>query len=331
MRFYQANRIEFLLLSVFLLLFSVGAKSQTAQFKNIFSFNHGGLVTSTGFSPDSRLLASSGTDGNIHLWDTVTGKPLKVLRGHQSEVNIVIFSPDGRLIVSGGYDKRLIVWNTKTRKILHKISLSAWSLALAFAPDGNLVAGFQDGSIKVIDVKTGKSIREFKADYPIWDLIFSPGKEQFMTAGPITVWNYKTGEKIRTLQTPGGITDLAVTPDGKQIMSAHFRLGIRFWNMETGKQDGVLRTVLERSVAGVSGSESMELEMPLASMALSPDGNYLLAGDAYKTIYIWDFRSRRLLQKIEDNSEAVNSLSFSPNGKLFASGSLDGSIRLWSF
>src|SRR5262249_1899817 len=47
------------------------------------------------FSPDGQRLALAGTDGTVRVWETVTGKELFALKGHDGGVLAVAFSPDG--------------------------------------------------------------------------------------------------------------------------------------------------------------------------------------------------------------------------------------------
>jgi WD40 repeat protein len=68
-------------------------------------------VNSAAFSPDGKRLAFGSGDGlhnsdfkpgEVTLWDVVTGKPIRTLRGHTSGVRCIAFSPDGKRLVSGG-------------------------------------------------------------------------------------------------------------------------------------------------------------------------------------------------------------------------------------
>jgi WD40 repeat protein len=55
------------------------------------------------FSPDSKLLASGGTDGTVKLWG-LNGKLIRTLIAHREYAN-VRFSPDGRLLLTWGEDR----------------------------------------------------------------------------------------------------------------------------------------------------------------------------------------------------------------------------------
>ena len=52
--------------------------------------------TSLAFSPDGKRLAAGGVDGLGHVWDAATGKLLRVLRGHSTNLHSLAFSPDGK-------------------------------------------------------------------------------------------------------------------------------------------------------------------------------------------------------------------------------------------
>jgi hypothetical protein len=63
------------------------------------------------FSPDGALLAMSGEDGVVDLWETATGGAVLVLRGHARPVRALAFAPDGRRLISGGADGTALVWS----------------------------------------------------------------------------------------------------------------------------------------------------------------------------------------------------------------------------
>ena len=70
---------------------------------------HNGNVFGTAFSADGTLLASSGDDGTLKLWDVATGRALHDLR-HGGEGLTVAFAPDGSLLAYSGADNRVYLW-----------------------------------------------------------------------------------------------------------------------------------------------------------------------------------------------------------------------------
>ena len=64
------------------------------------------------WSPDGEWLVSGGEDGTLRIWDSASGKELRVLKGHSSAVSTVDISRNGKKLVSGGWDHTLRIWNT---------------------------------------------------------------------------------------------------------------------------------------------------------------------------------------------------------------------------
>jgi WD40 repeat protein len=66
-------------------------------------------------------------------------------------------------------------------------------------------------------------------------------------------------------------------------------------------------------------------------IVFSPDGRWLAAGEenADKMICIWDLQTRKPIQFLRGHRGTIFSLAVSTDGKLLASGSEDGTIRLW--
>jgi WD40 repeat protein/tRNA A-37 threonylcarbamoyl transferase component Bud32 len=109
-------------------------------------------------SSDGRVLALTGDNPDIQLWDL--GSPVPVLRARLAEhrlqgwsgvVQALAFSADGRLLASAGRDGGLIVWDVAAAAKRHEWQLPADASAVAFAPDGrHLAVGRGEGTAWVL-------------------------------------------------------------------------------------------------------------------------------------------------------------------------------------
>ena len=112
-------------------------------------------VDSLAFSPNGKILASSGDGGEINLWNVETGKLLFTLTVNTRSKDNLVFSPDGKLLACADY-ALVYLWDLKTHKMLRKIDTHNAVNTLLFTPDSRiLVSGGWDGSIKLLDVDSG--------------------------------------------------------------------------------------------------------------------------------------------------------------------------------
>jgi WD40 repeat protein len=113
-------------------------------------------LSTRGFSPDGRRLASGSADNTILQWDAAThsliGHPL---RGHTGYVFSVAFSPDGKTLASGSDDGTIRLWDSSTNQALGQ-PLSGDTgpvYSVAFKPDGKtLASGSYAGTVTFWDV-----------------------------------------------------------------------------------------------------------------------------------------------------------------------------------
>lgn len=95
------------------------------------------------FSPDSSLLATSGNDNLVTVWEPTTGRMLASLRGHKSEVKALAFTADNHTLASSSTDGTIHLWHTRTWRELGPLHRGPLCTALVFTPQG-LVADEYD-------------------------------------------------------------------------------------------------------------------------------------------------------------------------------------------
>ena len=114
------------------------------------ALKHGGRVADLEFSPDGKLLVSSGHSTEILIWDANTGQRIGTLTGSPRIVDIE-FSPDGERLASTNDDGTVDLWNIDEQKRIAALQGHMHRVgAVAYSPDGHvLVSGSDDGQVLV--------------------------------------------------------------------------------------------------------------------------------------------------------------------------------------
>ena len=265
--------------------------------------------TQNSLPPPTPFLVSGSDDHTVRIWDD-EGNCLRVLQGHTSWISAVAASPDGGLIASGSEDQSVRLWDSRTNhclRVLQGYNSGVWSVV--FSPDSKtLISGGQDRMVRLWNLEVRRQ----------------EGKENTGMRGQ---GGGESASIQNSLPSPSPLTlsghtswiwSVAVSPDGMTIASGSEDGTAQLWNIsEFGKQvpEGSTGTQRHRdaenqraqpsalSLQPLNSTQNAKLKTPNSS--LQPT---LLSG----------------------HTHAVWSVAFSPNGKLLASGSLDGTVRLWN-
>lgn len=68
----------------------------------------------------------------------------------------------------------------------------------------------------------------------------------------------------------------------------------------------------------------------MTSVAVSPDGRYIVSGSKDRTVVVWDLETGTPIYEINGHQAAVNSVAVRPDGKRIVSGSEDQTVEVWS-
>ena len=272
------------------------------------------------FFPNSKRLAVATSIG-IWIYDPLTGEALDLLTGHTGPVLSLAFSHDGETLATGSEDGTIQLWNTntselKTTYIGHKDSVAM----IVFSPSGKMFASCTErDQVNIWDTQNAKIIHTIRSDAgTILDITFSPDEEMFITIGNsdsyqfvIEYWNAQTGDHIKDVLIEESFTALAISPDCKTLVCSGDS-PLQVWNIENAKRLSI----------------DTETEGNYEYLAFSTDGKSLVAAEQWEYLNLWSI-SPMQLKKNFTHGEAFNSIAYSPDGKLVASGNDNGSIKIW--
>jgi WD40 repeat protein len=144
------------------------------------------------FSSDGSLVALRGWSPSVFLYDAVSGGPLGELE-HPREVWCIVFSPCGPLLATS-VERTVPLWDAAGRRCLKQFrSFRRYAEALAFSPDGRLLAaGSREGRVRLWDTKSYRELADLDwGQGEVYDLAFAPNGQTAAAAcaDAVVVWD----------------------------------------------------------------------------------------------------------------------------------------------
>ncbi len=253
---------------------------------------HDAEVTSVDFSLDGELLASGSVDGTVIIWNLADGSIMHRLDGHTDTVNDVSFSPDGNLLLSGSNDLTARLWNVADGSELKVLEsrLLGRVLRVSFSPTGLLAS--------LAGHKCAVEMRRMPSGVLYRSL---PQPRCVVRDGTVEIWGVdfnSTGEQI-------------ATGEGRPCCGG----SVQLWEVND--------FVLPQLVEGYN--------LKVRDLEIAPDDT-TAAVALLQSPVLWhvELDDGTLLQTFEGHTFRVNSVAFSKDGEMIASGSRDTNIIVWS-
>jgi WD40 repeat protein len=297
---------------------------------------HDGGITGIAFSPDGHTMASTSKDGTVRIWDTVTGRLLRVVAPGMVDTQTCSFSPDGSLLAIGSMrdNGRLRLVRTSDWSevpVAHHVPVNA----VSFHPDGRRLLVADVGHINVLRLSRG-------------------GPDQRAAGGAASPGSRPRLDAEASLPATN-CRSVAIARDGRHAAYLH-EGAIRILGLEGGRNvrfsgpkplyqwlalafrsarelvyvaaDGTLQVwdvIADRPVRVIGSLGTFQS----FHVAVGPDGRWAAAEVSATAVALVDLERGEVALTFRDERSPVWSLAFSPNGRRLGIGLSDGGLALW--
>lgn len=303
-------------------------------------------VRALAFHPVEPVLITASEDHTLKLWNlqkTVSAKksasldvePLYTFRGHQGAVLCLAMDIGGHKCWSGGLDGAVRTWNVPPPTIdpydayephvmgpaLLGHTDAVWSLAHSHR---RLLSASADGSVRLwspYSAQTLVSTLRSEADGAPTCVDFcaegTRAVASFQSAHTV-IFDLETGKPVMRLEGEGcGASRVVSHPSSPLTITAHEDRHIRFWDNDSGQ-------LAHSMVAHLDA---------VTSLAVDPNGLFLLSGSHDCSIRLWNLDNKTCVQEITAHrkkfDESILDVAFHPTRPYIASAGADALAKVF--
>jgi len=274
------------------------------------------------FSPDGTKLISgdAGIDVDVfaQVWDVSTGNVLQTFKFKSSIQEVRFNVKDSNNFFCVFMNNPITELNISSGNVVRtfdKQPLQLYSFDMSL--DGTkMVTGYEDNSIILWDVASGKQLKTLQDSGAVNSVCFSPDGTKIASGldNTVKIWDIASSQILTTIKAAndnefGNVNRVHFSPDGMKLASASST--VKIWDVSSGQM-----------IKNLPDSEAF-------CVRFSPDGKYLITGGYEKSVKVWNVSSGVLLQELKEHYSGVNNVAISRDGTKIASAGNDEKIKIW--
>lgn len=220
---------------------------------------------------------------------------------------------------------------------IHEIQIpSSKVLAVAFSPDGNLLAaGDREGFIHIIDTQTGEVVRKLKQHVEfVYALAFDVDSGYLISTGKdrsLRVWKAETGQFIR--DDAGIFLSATARSMGAQMLKPTTRShNLTILSLATAPGGLMATASQDKNVKLWRHGEPLRSfswhEGPVTCVRFQPEHGILFSASKDRSIRSWDAQNGAMISKYLGHRDEIVGFAFSSADR-FVSADLAGEVLAW--
>ena len=276
------------------------------------------------------LILSAGLDSKIKIWDVHnSGKCMRTYLGHEKALKDIQFNNDGTRFISSSWDKNLKLWDTETGKVITTLTSGKIAYAVRMHPDpakqNILMAAQSDKKILQYDMNTGDVVQEYDQHLGAVNTVtFCDEGNRFVTSSDdksIRVWEFGIPVVMKYIADPTMHSMPAITasPNGNWLACQSLDNQIMIYSTKDKFRLNKKKRFTGHSNAGYACQPNF-----------SPDGRFIMSGDADGKMYFWDWKSQKIFKSFKAHDKVTIGCEWHPlEQSKVATCSWDGTIKYW--
>ncbi|MBX9653882.1 protein kinase [bacterium] len=271
-------------------------------------------------------------EGNLFIHDSRDFKLANRIHAHNSCINSITLSRDATRVITTSCDKTAILWDTANWRRIAELTFDTEVWTAQYAPDGGTFVLCSNGlvpnssELRLCNSHTGEVIAKWKANQDINRLVFLDERTLVGAnlAGKFTQWNMS-----RSVPDEGepAISKSPVVPRPYRnglIWSPDLR-HLAYFSIDGGAHSLGIFDTLTRHSRHFSHGGYTDMRG-----AFSPDGRMLVLPHGGLQMEIRALITGAQLGTLVGHRERIENVTISPDSKIIATASSDGTVNLYS-